>query len=125
MKVLLAILLVSLALGGLFYAFSGYLFPSNNGLLPSSSGLARPSGPADLTPLLNTTCTYAQFTAALNAAAPDIAEQLSKNSNNQWWLNEFFKSQPDRRQQMLTEAFGDDTAPAADLLPLIEKCNSF
>ena len=45
-KVLLAILLVSLALGGLFYAFSGYLFPSNNGLLPSTSGLGRPSGPA-------------------------------------------------------------------------------
>jgi len=66
--------------------------------LTAGAGIA--SADPDLSPLINTTCTYPQAVAALNAQAPDAAATFNESAMAQSWLKSFLASAPDQRQRM-------------------------
>ena len=53
------------------------------------------------TALATTTCSYAQITAALNAQAPDLANQLNGRPQMQAGLQQFLAMPIDQRQQVI------------------------
>jgi hemophore-related protein len=67
--------------------------------LAAGSGIA--SADPDPGPLINTTCTYSQAMAALNAQSPDVAGQLASSPVAQSWLRSFLASPVDQRQRMI------------------------
>lgn len=69
----------------------------------AATGLA--SAQPDLSPLVNTTCSYQQVTAALTAQAPELAAELSKYPPAQAKLQKFLAAPVDTRQKMVQQAF--------------------
>lgn len=55
-------------------------------------------------PVINTTCTYPQVLAALNAQDPAAAAQFDASPVAQGWLNQFLAAAPPQRQQMIDQA---------------------
>jgi hemophore-related protein len=55
-------------------------------------------------PIVNTTCTYPQVIAALNAQSPDAANQFTSNGMATGWLQTFLGAPPDQRQQLYSQA---------------------
>ncbi|WP_158249032.1 hemophore-related protein [Mycobacterium sp. ENV421] len=53
--------------------------------------------------LANTSCTYAQVTAALNAEAPALGKQLSGRPDMQANIQQFLAMSTDQRQQALAQ----------------------
>ena len=49
---------------------------------------------------INTTCTYSQAVAALNALSPETAQQFNASPAAQAWVRTFFGSPVNQRQQM-------------------------
>jgi hemophore-related protein len=49
---------------------------------------------------INTTCTYSQAVAALNALSPETAQQFNASPAAQAWVRTFFASPVNQRQQM-------------------------
>ena len=84
---------------------------SSTGLVVAAGGLALSlaistgvaSADPDLGPLLNTTCTYPQAVAALNAQSPDAAQQFAAAPAAQAWLRSFLVANVDRRARMLQQ----------------------
>jgi hemophore-related protein len=74
--------------------------------LSLSTGVAVASAQPDLGPLINTTCTYPQAVAALNAENPAAAQDLSDSPVAQTWLQTFLGSPPDQRQSMAQQVQG-------------------
>jgi hemophore-related protein len=68
----------------------------------AAAGVA--SADPDLSPIVNTTCNYAQLQAALNAQSPAAAAQLNASPMAQGWLRSFLASPPAKRQQMAQQA---------------------
>ncbi len=62
------------------------------------------SAQPDLSPLINTTCSYQQVIAALNTQAPDLAAELSQYPPAQAKLQRFLASPIQTRQQMVQQA---------------------
>jgi len=60
--------------------------------------------------IVNSTCSYPQVMAALNAQSPDIASQVSANPVATAWIQQLVASPPDQRRQMVIEA---QSVPAA------------
>ncbi len=73
-------------------------------LAVSLSGAATVSAQPDLGPLINTTCSYAQIVAALNAQAPDLAQKLADHPQAQAGLQQFLGLPVDQRQQRVQQA---------------------
>jgi hemophore-related protein len=69
--------------------------------LAMGAGIA--SAQPDLSPIINSTCTYPQVVAALNAQAPDLAQKLNQYPFVQRYLQRFVASSPDQRQQMVNQ----------------------
>jgi hemophore-related protein len=69
--------------------------------LTTGAGVA--SADPDLSSLINTTCTYPQAVAALNAQAPAAAQSLSASPVAQVWLRTFLASPTDQRQRMMQQ----------------------
>jgi hemophore-related protein len=69
--------------------------------LSLTAGLGIASADTDLSPMINTTCTYPEVVAALNAQ-PDSAAAAAFNESAmaQSWLKSFLASAPDQRQRM-------------------------
>jgi hemophore-related protein len=67
--------------------------------LATGSGIA--SADPDIGPLLNTTCTYSQAMAALNAQSPAVAQQFAASPAATAWLRSFLGSSLDQRQRMI------------------------
>ena len=61
------------------------------------------SAAPDVNAIVNSTCTYPQVMAALNAQSPDAANQLSSNPAATAWLQRLVASPPDQRQQMIAQ----------------------
>src|SRR4051794_22003263 len=65
------------------------------------------AGPASADPvteaLANTSCNYAQVTAALNAEAPALARQLNARPDMQANIQQFLAMPIDQRQQQLAQ----------------------
>jgi hemophore-related protein len=56
-----------------------------------------------LAPLVNTTCSYTQITAALATEAPDLASLLNGRPQAQTRLQQFLALPPDQRQQRVNQ----------------------
>jgi hemophore-related protein len=69
--------------------------------LTAGSGVA--SADPDLSPAINTTCSYSQVVSALNAQSPLAASQLNGSPTAQAALRGFLNSTPDQRQQIAEE----------------------
>ena len=71
--------------------------------LSLTTGAAVASADPDLGPLINTTCTYPQAVAALNAQSPGAAQDFSASPVAQAWLRTFLASPRDQRQRMVQQ----------------------
>jgi hemophore-related protein len=95
--------------------------------LSVAAGAGVASAQPDLGPAVNTTCTYPQLEAALNAQGPAAAAVFRKTPILQAGLRQFIAAGPEKRQQMAAEF---SSAPGvAPYLPAISgafnTCNSF
>jgi hemophore-related protein len=76
---------------------------------------------------INTTCSYPQVVAALNAQSPAAAAKFNSSPMAQGWLRSFLASPPDQRTQMAQQAEG--MRGAAQYIGLIGQiagtCNNF
>lgn len=70
--------------------------------LTTGAGVAS-AGP-DLSPLVNTTCTYPQAVAALGALSPDASAEFNSYPMAQTWLQTFLDSSTDERWQLVGQA---------------------
>jgi len=71
--------------------------------LSLTAGAGFASADPDLSPVMNTTCTYSQVLSALNAQNPAAAAGLSASPTAQGALRGFLASTPDQREQMYQE----------------------
>jgi hemophore-related protein len=82
---------------------------------------------AEPDPLINTTCSYEQFVAALDAQSPDTAKAFNTNPDAQAVLHTFLDSPVDGRQQILQQAagtpLGKELGPG--VLRLAQTCNNY
>jgi hemophore-related protein len=76
----------------------------------AAAGVAS-AGP-DLSPIVNTTCSYSQVVAALNAQSPAAAAQFNSSPMAQNWLRSFLASPPPQRQQMAEQVQAMPSAQA-------------
>ena len=76
---------------------------------------------------INTTCSYPQVVAALNAQSPAAAAKFNSSRMAQGWLQSFLASPPPQRAQMAQQAEG--MPGAAQYIGLIGQiatsCNNF
>jgi hemophore-related protein len=56
--------------------------------------------------IINTTCSYPQVMAALNANSPDAAGELSSSPLATIWLQQLLAAPPDQRRQMINDVQG-------------------
>jgi hemophore-related protein len=70
--------------------------------LVAGSGIA--SAQPDVTAIANSTCTYPQVVAAMNAQNPAAADQVSKSPLVTSWLQQLVASPPDGRRAMIEQA---------------------
>jgi hemophore-related protein len=74
--------------------------------LSLTTGVGVASADPDLGPILNTTCSYPQVTAALNAQSPEVAAELAADPQAQGMLNVFLASPMVLRQQLVQQVQG-------------------
>jgi hemophore-related protein len=103
--------MVKLSSTRLVVAVAGLVLP-----LAISTGIA--SADPDLGPLLNTTCTYPQAVAALNAQNPAAAQQFARAPVVQGWLRSFLNAPVDQRQQMIDQVSASPKAQQLEGLAL-------
>ncbi len=72
--------------------------------LVAGAGIA--SADPALDPAINTTCSYPQVVAALNAQSPAAAAKFNSSPMAQGWLRSFLASPPPQRAQMAQQAAG-------------------
>jgi hemophore-related protein len=91
----------------------------------AGAGIA--SADPDMGAAINTTCSYPQVVAALNAQSPAAAAKFQNSHMAQGWLQQFLASPPAERQSMAVQAQG--FPGAAQYFPLINQvagtCNNF
>ena len=93
--------------------------------LTTGAGIA--SAQPDVSPIINSTCTYPQVMAALNAENPDAANQVTSNPVANAWLQQLVASPPAGRRQMVQQAQG---VPAVQqytglIFQVAGTCNNF
>jgi hemophore-related protein len=76
---------------------------------------------------IDTTCSYSQAVAALNAQSPAVAQQFNVSPAAQAWLRTFLASPVDQRQQMARQA---QSVPGAQqyvgvVLQITNTCNNY
>jgi hemophore-related protein len=94
-------------------------------LLTAEVGVA--SADPDLGPIVNTTCSYPQVMAALNAQNPAAAEEFNSSPVAQAYLHQFLASAPSERLTMAQELA--DEPEAQEQFGLIQQvaasCNNY
>jgi hemophore-related protein len=95
--------------------------------LAFTTGIGIASAEPDVTPIINSTCTYPQVMAALNAQSPDLANQLSKTPAANGWLKSLIAASPDQRRVMVAQA---QAMPGVQqytpvIIQVANTCNSF
>jgi hemophore-related protein len=93
--------------------------------LTAGGGVA--SADPDLGPAVNTTCTYEQFVAALNAQDPTIGAAFNSSPQIQANLRQFLAASPSQRQLMAQQMAAN---PAnRPYLPIVQQafntCNNY
>ena len=71
--------------------------------LASTAGAGLASAEPDLSPFINTSCTYSQAEAALNALSPDGGKEFSASPLRQTWLHAFLDGSVEQRQQLIQQ----------------------
>jgi hemophore-related protein len=90
-----------------------------------TTGAGVASADPDLTPLLNTTCTYSQAAAALNAASPDGGAEYAASPERQTWLHAFLDSGAEQRRQLIQQQAAAVNQYAAFLLTMANTCKNY
>ena len=92
-----------------------------------TAGVGVASADPDITPAVNSTCSYSQVVAALNAQYPDAAAQFNASPESQAWLHDLIDSpRPQRRQMLLDMATKPEAAPFHDIVvPLANTCHNY
>jgi hemophore-related protein len=95
-------------------------------VLSLTTGVGIASAEPDLGPILNTTCSYPQVAAALNAQSPDIAAQLAADPQAQGMLNTFLAS-PFFLRQRLAQGVQGAVAPqyVGAIVETANTCNNY
>ena len=95
--------------------------------LSLTTGVAVASADPDLGPLIDTTCTYPQAVAALNAQAPGPAQDFAASPPAQAWLRSFLASPRDQRQRMAQQlqSFGGVQQYVGVVQQVVGSCNSY
>jgi hemophore-related protein len=96
-------------------------------VLSLTTGVGVASAQPDVAPLINTTCSYSQIVAALNAQSPDLANQFSTNPVAQSMLRTFLASPVDQRQQIVQQAQANplEQQYIGPLLQIANTCNNY
>lgn len=102
----------------------------------SGTGIATAQPNLEL--FVNTTCSYAQVTAALNAEAPDLAAKIAEYPIASTRLQQFLAAPTSQREQMAQQAAnqlgryqaalgggGDQQTHAAELTQVANTCNNY
>ncbi len=78
-------------------------------------------------PAVNTTCSYSQVVAAMNAQSPDAAAQFNAAPMAQSFLQNFLASPPPQREQMLEQAQAvPEAAQYVNLVgPIAKTCDKY
>ncbi len=92
-----------------------------------TTGVGIASAEPDVSPIINSTCTYPQVMAALNAQSPQLASQLSDSPTANAWLQQLIAAPPDGRRAMIAQA---QSVPAVQqytpvILQVANTCNNF
>lgn len=85
-------------------ASSNYLVVAGAIAAAATMGVGVASAGPDLSPIINTTCTYEQVTEALNVVSPDMGAKLAQNPMVSSRLQAFLAAPIDERQQMAQQA---------------------
>jgi hemophore-related protein len=93
--------------------------------LTAGAGVATAS--PDVSAIVNSTCTYPQVMAALNAQSPDLANQLATTPAANAWLQGLIAAPPAQRQVLVAQA---QAVPAVQqytpvIIAVANTCNSF
>jgi hemophore-related protein len=72
----------------------------------SIGGAATATAAPDTTAIVNSSCTYPQVMAALNAQDPGVAAELSASPMATGWLQNLVAAGPAQRQQMINQVQG-------------------
>jgi hemophore-related protein len=109
-------------------AFTTKLIAGTSGALLSliaGSGIA--AAIPDPSPIINSTCTYPQVIAALNAQNPALAAQLQGNAMATGWLHQLVNAGPDQRAKMVKQAEGTPgvTQYTDVIMSVANTCNNF
>jgi hemophore-related protein len=93
--------------------------------LTAGAGVA--SAQPDIGPAVNSTCTYSQFVAALNAQDPAAAAAFDASPETQALLRQFLAAPPSRRvalaQMMLNTPGAEQAVPV--LQQVFSVCNNY
>lgn len=93
--------------------------------LAAGGGIAAAS--PDMSALITSTCTYPQVIDALNAQAPEAANDLSSSSMASAWLQQLVAAPPEERQQMVAQV--QDMPAFQEYITLIpqvaQTCNNY
>ena|SRR5436190_15698460 len=85
------------------------------------------SAQPDVTAVVNTTCSYDQVIAALNAQSPADAAEFTDSPVAVGWLHQFLGAPRDQRQQMIQQV---QSTPATQpytalVLQVANSCNNY
>jgi hemophore-related protein len=95
--------------------------------LALSAGTGIASATPDVTAVVNTTCTYDQVIAALNAHSPAEGAEFTSSPIAVNWLQSFLGSPVDQRQQMIQQVQSVPGAQAytALVVQVANTCKNF
>ena len=89
----------------------------------AGNGIA--SADTDITPLLNSTCTYDQVVAAMNQNDPELAATILNNPLAVGFLHNLINAGPDQRRAMYLQAEARYPVNAPKIITLASTCQNF
>ncbi len=90
-----------------------------------TTGAGIASAEPDLGPLMNTTCTYSQAAAALNALSPDGGQEFNASPERQTWLHAFLDSPLEQRRQLIQQQAPTIAQYTALIVAMANTCNNY
>lgn len=95
--------------------------------LTFTAGVGVASADPDITPAVNSRCSYQQVVAALNAEFPGPAAQFNGSPEAQAWLHDLVAAPRPKRRQMLQDMGNNpDAAPFHGIVvPLANSCPNY
>jgi hemophore-related protein len=89
----------------------------------AGTGIA--SADTDITPLLNSTCTYEQVVADMNATEPDLAATILNNPMAVGFLHSLINAGPEQRRTMYEQAEARFPVNAPKIVTVASTCQNY